>query len=104
MAGLLATAGLVVLLSEYEAHPVAVMEALSLGRQVLVADTSGLRELAKKGLCRAVPLNASRAELAHAMAQELQNEREVPETLLPDWDHCVDELSRVYEGVVNGEG
>lgn len=104
MADCLATAGLVVLLSEYEAHPVAVMEALSLGRRVLVSDTSGLRELAEKGLCRAVPLNASRTELARAMAHELLNEREVPEILLPDWDRCADALVRVYEDVVNGEG
>jgi glycosyltransferase involved in cell wall biosynthesis len=104
MADLLATAGLVVLFSEYEAHPVAVMEALSLGRQVLVSDTSGLHELAEKGLCRAVPLSASREQLASMMADELQNRREVPETSLPDWDRCADELFRVYEGVVNGEG
>ncbi|MFN8528578.1 MAG: hypothetical protein U0670_08200 [Anaerolineae bacterium] len=40
MSRLLARASLVVLFSEYEAHPVAVMEALSLRRPVLVADTS----------------------------------------------------------------
>jgi glycosyltransferase involved in cell wall biosynthesis len=104
MADLLATAGLVVLLSEYEAHPVAVMEALSLRRQVLVADTSGQRELAQMGLCRAVALNASREELAAAMADELLAQRDVPAPSLPDWDRCADQLCRVYEGVVNGEG
>jgi glycosyltransferase involved in cell wall biosynthesis len=103
MADLLATGGLVILMSEYEAHPVAVMEALSLGRQVVVADTSGLRELAEKGLCRAVPLNASCAQLARIMAEELRNAREVPAMSLPDWDTCADELSRVYEGVVSRE-
>jgi glycosyltransferase involved in cell wall biosynthesis len=41
MAALLSQASLVVLFSEYEAHPVAVMEALSLGWSVLVSDTSG---------------------------------------------------------------
>jgi glycosyltransferase involved in cell wall biosynthesis len=45
MANILARATLVVLLSDYEAHPVAVMEALALRRRVLVADGSGLREL-----------------------------------------------------------
>jgi glycosyltransferase involved in cell wall biosynthesis len=103
IADLLSGAGLMVLLSEYEAHPIAVMEALSLGCPVLVSDTSGLRELAEKGHCRCIPLNASRKELAEAMADELQNRREMPETSLPDWDRCTDALSRVYETVVNGE-
>ena len=40
---------LVVLFSEYETHPLAVLEALSLGRPALVADTSGLSELARTG-------------------------------------------------------
>ena len=31
-------------MSEYEANPVALMEALALGRKIVVADTSGLTE------------------------------------------------------------
>jgi glycosyltransferase involved in cell wall biosynthesis len=104
LADLLSSAGLVVLLSEYEAHPVAVMEALALGRQVLVSDTSGLHELAQKGLCRAVPLNISSADLANVMAEELQNRRDAPQISLPDWDRCADDLTRVYEGIVYGKG
>ena len=46
-------------MSDYEANPVAVMEALALGRKVVVADTSGLSELASEGLATAVPPNAS---------------------------------------------
>ena len=49
MARLVGRAALVVLLSEYEAHPVAVTEARSLGRRVLVAETSGLIELVTAG-------------------------------------------------------
>ena len=41
-------------MSDYEANPVAVMEALALGRKVVVADTSGLSELAAEGLATAV--------------------------------------------------
>ena len=55
MANLLASAGVVVLLSEYEAHPVAVMEAASLGRPVIVAETTGLRELIERGTCSRRP-------------------------------------------------
>jgi glycosyltransferase involved in cell wall biosynthesis len=100
MADLLASAALFVLFSDYEAHPVAVMEALSLRRPVLVSDTSGLRELATKGLCRAIPSNAGPQELATAMAEELQDHREIPDLALPDWDACAQALSDVYYDVL----
>ncbi|MER9228577.1 glycosyltransferase family 4 protein [Mesorhizobium sp. M0437] len=96
MADLLASAALFVLFSDYEAHPVAVMEALALRRPVLVSDTSGLRELAANGLCRAIPCNAGPEELAAAMAEELEAHREVPDLALPDWDACARALSDVY--------
>jgi glycosyltransferase involved in cell wall biosynthesis len=101
MADLLASATLFVLFSEYEAHPVAVMEALSLRRPVLVSDTSGLRELAANGLCRAIPWNAGPGELAAAMAEELEAHREVPDLALPDWDACAQALSDVYCDVLS---
>jgi glycosyltransferase involved in cell wall biosynthesis len=101
MADLLASAALFVLFSEYEAHPVAVMEALSLRRPVLVSDTSGLRELAANGLCRAVPCNAGPVELAAAMAEELEAHREIPDLALPDWDACAQALSDVYRDVLS---
>jgi glycosyltransferase involved in cell wall biosynthesis len=101
LADLLASAGLFVLLSEYEAHPVAVMEALSLRRPVLVSDTSGLGELAHKGLCRAILLNAGPEDIAAAMADELEARRQIPNLALPDWDDCAQALSEVYEDVFN---
>lgn len=100
MANLLASAGLFVLFSEYEAHPVAVMEALSLRRPVLVSDTSGLRELAANGLCRAIARDAGPRELAAAMAEALETHREVPDLALPDWDACAQSLSDVYRDVL----
>ncbi|MCK1543952.1 glycosyltransferase family 4 protein [Bradyrhizobium sp. 160] len=100
MADLLASAGLFVLFSEYEAHPVAVIEALSLRRPVLVTDTSGLGELASKGLCRAISRDANPRALATAMAEELEANREVPDLALPDWDACAQALSEVYRDVV----
>jgi glycosyltransferase involved in cell wall biosynthesis len=101
MADLLASAGLFVLFSDYEAHPVAVMEALSLRRPVLVNDTSGLGELASKGLCRAVARDANPSALAAAMAEELEAQRVVPDWALPDWDDCAQALSEVYDDVHN---
>ena len=55
LGALLRSSDVVALLSDYEANPVAVMEALALGRKVVVADTSGLSELASEGLATAVP-------------------------------------------------
>src|SRR4029079_4115276 len=45
MAALLSGAKLVLLLSDYESQGMAVMEAIALGRPVLVAETSALQEL-----------------------------------------------------------
>ena len=67
MARELSKAALVVLFSEFETHPLAVLEAISLGRPVLVADTSGLGELAQKGLARAIPLESTSDQIADAV-------------------------------------
>jgi glycosyltransferase involved in cell wall biosynthesis len=101
---LLSGTGLVVLLSQYEAHPVAVMEALSLRRPVLVTDTSGLRELAQKGLCRSIPLNAQPDAVAAAIVEELGANREIPELSLPSWDDCAGTLLELYEDVLSRQG
>jgi glycosyltransferase involved in cell wall biosynthesis len=98
---LLCSAGLVVLLSEYEAHPVAVMEALSVRRPVLVTDTSGLRELAQKGLCRSIPLEATAGMIAEAIAEELAREHQSTAVTLPNWDDCTEQLLGIYNTVLN---
>src|SRR5262249_38271515 len=100
LADVLGSARLVVLLSEYEAHPVAVVEALAVGCNVLVSDTSGLREIADKGLCRSVPLGASNCVVARAMAKELLRVRTAPAAALPDWNSCAHQLLRVYERIL----
>ncbi|ACL61616.1 glycosyltransferase family 4 protein [Methylobacterium nodulans] len=101
LADTVASAGLLVLLSEYEAHPVAVIEALSLGRPALVSDTSGTRELAQKGLCRAIPLDATPVAIADALAEELRTPRSVPAETLPNWDDCAQALLDVYHSVTS---
>lgn len=102
MADLLASAGLFMLFSEYEAHPVAVLEALALRRPVLVSRTSGLLELVEKGLCRGVPLDTPSATLAAAIAEELSARRPVPDMVLPDWEACAEALGNVYREVTGG--
>lgn len=97
MSTLLSSASLVMLLSEYEAHPVAVMEALSLHRPVLVSDTSGLRELARRGLVRSIPLNSSSEEIATAVVQSLRDPLIAPVADLPTWDQCASSLLSLYQ-------
>jgi glycosyltransferase involved in cell wall biosynthesis len=100
MATLLAQASLVLLLSEYEAYPVAVLEALAMQRQVLVADCSGMSELVDRGPVRAIPLNSSAEDIATAVVQQLQTP--LPQKLLqlPTWDACADSLLMLYHQVM----
>lgn len=100
MADLLAGASLVVLLSEYEANPVAVMEALGLDRPVLAAYTSGLADLADQGLLRAIPLESDSRAAARAMVQELRHPTPRRAMTLPTWDSCADQLLAVYQDVL----
>jgi glycosyltransferase involved in cell wall biosynthesis len=101
MADLLSSAALVVLLSDYEAHPVAVMEALSVKAPVLTTDTSGFRELAEEGLVRSIPLNASPDFTAREMLAAMEAGPISVETSLPDWDDCTDRLLMVYRRVLS---
>ena len=97
MAELLSQAALVALLSEYEAHPIAVMEALALHRPVLVANTSGLREIAEQGLARMISLKSTPAEIALAARQQIEEPVVLPAHLaLPTWDDCARQLQSLY--------
>jgi glycosyltransferase involved in cell wall biosynthesis len=96
MASLLMSASLVTLLSEYETHPIAVMEALALGRPVLVADTSGLSELAERGLVRAIPLESTPRQIAAAIQGQLQQPLVPPMVEWPTWDGCAMALKELY--------
>jgi glycosyltransferase involved in cell wall biosynthesis/GT2 family glycosyltransferase len=100
MARLLSQAALVVLFSEYEAHPVAVMEALSLGRSVLVADTSGLSEIARKGWVKAIPLSSTPHEVAAAVLRQLNEPAVRHDITLPTWDDCSRSILEVYQSVL----
>jgi glycosyltransferase involved in cell wall biosynthesis len=100
MARELSKAALVVLLSEFETHPIAILEALSLGRPVLVADTSGLGELAQKGLAPAIPLNSTPEQVANAIVKQFAHPQKAPAVKLPTWDDCAIELLSLYESVV----
>jgi glycosyltransferase involved in cell wall biosynthesis len=92
-------AALVVLLSEYEAHPVAVMEAVAARRRVLVADTTGFRELAEDGLVRAIPIDVPPEAVAAAVVEEIGKPALEAAPTLATWDDTTDELERLYRRV-----
>lgn len=104
MARRLSRASVVTLLSDYEAHPVAVMEALSLGRPVVVARTSGLTELVERGWARGVEVDADPQVVAEALLAQLESPVGPEPAELPTWETCVDELEEVYAAVLLSSG
>ena len=102
MADAVGSARLFALLSDYEAHPVAVMEALAVGTPALVARTSGLTELVDDGLAAGVDADASDGEVAEAILRELRQPPEKRRLHLPTWDDCANTLASVYREVLGG--
>lgn len=99
MAARVAACDLVVLMSEFETHPVAALEAVALGRPVLVAPGSGTGELAARGLARtAAP--ADPELLAAAISSELRDPLRPARELMPTWDTCAADLLGVYRTVL----
>lgn len=97
MARVLGQASVVALLSEYESHPIAVLEAVALRRPVLVADTSGLTELAEQQLVRALPFASTPTQVAHAVVQQIEHPHVPPQPFcLPTWDDCARQLLAIY--------
>jgi hypothetical protein len=86
------------MLSDYEAHPVAVMECLSIGLPVVITANSGLAELAEEGWCRAVPAAATPDDVAAAVFAQLEAPvRPSSPDVLPTWEQCVRELLSTYD-------
>lgn len=102
LGALVGSSDVVALLSDYEANPVALMEALALGRKIVVAATSGLTELASEGLATAVPPETPPAALAAVLAK-VAADPDVSAPDLPTWDHCVEELLQLYDDISRSE-
>jgi len=96
MTRVLSGASLVALMSEYEAHPIAVMEALSLQRPVLGMDAAGMQELAEQGLILSIPLNSSPDAVAAAALQQIEKPLIPGHIALPTWDESAENLLDVY--------
>ena len=101
MANFLTRADLVVLLSDYEAHPVAVMEALALRRRVLVADGSGLREMVDHDAVECIARQAKPQEIANAMLAHMAKGPLQTPVALPSWEDCAAGLAAIYHKVLH---
>ena len=96
MATTLAEASVVAALSDYEAHPVAVMEALCVARPVVGYDIAGIGELIAAGWVRGVPSGAPAATVARELVKAMSSPPVVQHAQLPSWDSCADQLAHVY--------
>jgi glycosyltransferase involved in cell wall biosynthesis len=96
MATMLAQSSVVAALSDYEAHPVAVMEALCVARPVVGYDTTGVGELVAAGWVRGVPRGAPAAAVGRELVRAMSSPSAVDQSQLPSWDSCADQLARVY--------
>lgn len=96
MAELLAEISVVVLMSEFETHPLVALEAAAAGCRLLVADASGLGELARDGFARAIGLDEDPVEVGKAVVEELGKPPQDKRPSLSSWDECSDRLLELY--------
>jgi len=100
MAKLLAGVSLVVLMSEFESHPLVALEAAAARRRLLVAEAGGLLEIAEDGFGRGIPLESSPEELATAAIEELAKPLPQRSPSLTSWDECAAALLDLYSSVL----
>lgn len=96
MARALCEADVFAALSDYEAHPVAVMEALSLGCSVVGLDIAGIGELVGEGWLRGVPPDSTPEQMAQAIVAGMGAPPLVDLADLPTWDTCANALGTTY--------
>jgi glycosyltransferase involved in cell wall biosynthesis len=101
MATELASAQVLAALSDYEAHPVAIMEALTLGTPVVGFDVAGTGDLVEDGLVTGLPTTAAAADVADALEKAmLAGPRVLGDDVdFPTWDTCAAQLADVYREV-----
>jgi glycosyltransferase involved in cell wall biosynthesis len=100
MAESLGSAAAFATMSEYEAHPVAVMEALALGIPVVGMDTAGIGDLVEDGLVTGVPKDAPPETIAQILVMTLKDHRVVGPPTLTTWDSAAADLVDIYRDVV----
>ena len=100
MAELLRQTWVLALLSEFETHPIAAVEAAAAGCRLLVADIGGTRELAEQGLAKAVPLDADPEVVGAAIAAEFGRPPLAQRPDVLSWDACAGRLLDLYRSLI----
>ena len=100
MAALLGGVSLVVLMSDFETHPLVALEAAAARRRLLVADHGGLGELVADGFARGIDPGATPAEIASAALEELRKPLPERAPRLTTWDECADALIDLYGSIL----
>ena len=100
MAALLRRVSLVVLMSEFETHPLVALEAAAARRRLLVADAGGLSELAADGFGQAIPLDSPPQRIAAAAIEELGHPLPDRSPSLASWDECAAALLDLYGSIL----
>ena len=99
LARVLGRAQVVVSLSEYESHGLAVLEALSLGRPTVVAASSALTEFVEDGLARGVGLDDPPERIAQEIVEAMAQEPSASRPALPSWDECAAQTATLYRSL-----
>lgn len=100
MAALLGQVSLVVLMSEFETHPLVALEAAAARRRLLVADAGGLSEISADGFGRGIPLDSTPQQIATAAIEELAKPQPQSSPSLTSWDECAAALLDLYGSVL----
>lgn len=99
MAVELSSAAVLAAFSDYEAHPVAVMEALTLGVPVVGYDIAGIADLVEDGVVVGLTPGAPPGVAARALANSMDADREPGSAValdLPTWEDSAERLAEVY--------
>ncbi len=109
MARELASASVMAALSSYEAHPVAIMEAVTLGLPVVGLDVAGTGDLVADGLVGGLPADADPTTVSAALVSALREvaaragRQHVPfDVELPTWESSAAAVAEVYADVLAG--
>ncbi|GAB7191101.1 glycosyltransferase family 4 protein [Kineococcus sp. NUM-3379] len=102
MSEAVASAQVMAAMSDYEAHPVSVMEALALGVPVVGCDVAGVGDLVREGFVTGVPLRAAAPEIADALRRAQDGGGPASPPRLPTWEDAVAQMAAVYREVAGG--
>jgi glycosyltransferase involved in cell wall biosynthesis len=96
MAESLGRAAAVASLSEYESHPLALIEALRLGVPGIGLNVAGISNLVQDGLVTGVSSDASPVVIAQALISGLKTRPLTVSPGLTTWDSAAANLAQVY--------